>query len=128
AFIAAALVYFGDAELARSAVSPWDKGERLAQLIAQRPTLLVLDGMEPLQHPPGPLYGHLRDPAVAALLRSLAKHNPGLCLVTSRATVADLIPFRKSTAPEWALQNLGVSAGVELLKTIGVRGRSAVIR
>lgn len=125
AFIAAALVFFGDAPLARSAASPWDKGARLAQLVAERPTLLVLDGMEPLQHPPGPLAGQLRDPAVAALLRGLARHNPGLCLVTSRASVADLISFRDTTAPEWALQNLTTQAGVELLKTLGVHGDEA---
>ena len=32
----------------------WEKGERLAKLISQRRTLLVLDGLEPLQNPPGP--------------------------------------------------------------------------
>jgi hypothetical protein len=30
------------------------KGERLANLVARRRTLLVLDGLEPLQYPPGP--------------------------------------------------------------------------
>jgi tetratricopeptide (TPR) repeat protein len=128
AFIAAALVYFGDVDLARSAASPWEKGERLAHLVAQRRTLLVLDGMEPLQHPPGPLGGQLRDPAVAALLRSLARHNPGLCLVTSRASVTDLERFRGTTAPEWALLNLSVPAGSELLRTLGVHGKAAEFR
>ena len=32
-------------------------------------TLLVLDGLEPLQYPPGELGGRLRDPGMASLLR-----------------------------------------------------------
>ena len=30
-----------------------EKGERLAKLVVRRRTLLVLDGLEPLQNPPG---------------------------------------------------------------------------
>jgi hypothetical protein len=56
-FIAQALTFFGDATLAASNAGPWDKGVRLAQLVTERPSLLVLDGLEPLQHPPGPLTG-----------------------------------------------------------------------
>ena len=37
----------------------WEKGERLAKLVAHRRTLLVLDGLEPLQNPPGPQEGRL---------------------------------------------------------------------
>jgi hypothetical protein len=40
----------------------WEKGERLAKLIARR-TLLILDGLEPLQNPPGAQEGRLRDPS-----------------------------------------------------------------
>ncbi|WP_295436087.1 TIR domain-containing protein [uncultured Thiodictyon sp.] len=37
------------------ASSPWDKGKLLAQAVAAHRTLLVLDGVEPLQYPPGPM-------------------------------------------------------------------------
>ena len=121
-FVAEALRFFGDEAMAQSAASPWDKGARLAQLIAQRRTLLVLDGVEPLQHPPGPLAGELKDPALATLLKGLARSNSGLCIVTTRERVADLAPFRDTTAPEWQLHHLSIPAGVELLKTLGVRG------
>lgn len=121
-FIAAALEFFGDATLARSAASPWDKGARLAQLVGQKRSLLMLDGLEPLQHPPGPLTGQLKDPALTALLRGLALRNPGLCLVTTRERVADVAPFRDTTAPVLDLRHLSTPAGVELLKTLGVRG------
>jgi len=118
-FMAKGLEFFGDEEMAKSAASPWDKGVRLAQLVAQRRTLLVLDGIEPLQYPPGPLAGQLKDPALETLLRGLAQQNPGLCLVTTREHVADLAPFRDTTAPEWELEHLSEEAGTALLHRTG---------
>jgi hypothetical protein len=50
-FIDAALRWFGDVD--PKVGSPWDKGERLAALIKKQRTLLVLDGVEPLQWGPG---------------------------------------------------------------------------
>lgn len=118
-FIAAALKFFGDEEMANSPASPWDKGARLAQLVAQRRTLLVLDGVEPLQYPPGPLGGQLKDPALEALLKGLAQRNPGLCIVTTREGVTDVTRFRDTTAPEWNLENLNDEAGAALLHQAG---------
>ena len=46
-FLDAALSWFGDPDPRRG--SGWEKGERLARLIARRRTLLVLDGLEPLE-------------------------------------------------------------------------------
>jgi tetratricopeptide (TPR) repeat protein len=121
-FVDAALRFFGDADMADSPRSPWDKGARLAELVAARRTLLVLDGLEPLQHPPGPLRGELKDDALRALLRGLATRNLGLCVVTTRESVEDLAGFRSSTAPEWKLEHLSSEAGVDLLETLGVEG------
>ncbi len=121
-FVAAALKFFGDVEMAESTVSAWDKGVRLAHLVAARRTLLVLDGLEPMQHPPGPLAGELKDPAVTALLKGLAASNRGLCVVTTRQSVKNLESFREPTAPEWKLRRLSTTAGVELLKSLGVHG------
>ena len=50
-FIAAALKDFGDQDPTLG--SPWDKGRRLANLIRRERTLLILDGVEPLQYPAG---------------------------------------------------------------------------
>lgn len=127
-FINEALRSFGDEEMADSARSPWDKGARLAQLVAERRTLLVLDGLEPLQHPPGPLGGELKDPAVIALLKRLAQRNAGLCVVTTRERVKDLAAFEESTAPRWELERLATEAGVELLDSLGVRGAAADLK
>jgi tetratricopeptide (TPR) repeat protein len=122
-FVAEALKFFGNEAMANSPVSPWEKGAHLAQLIAAKRTLLVLDGLEPLQHPPGPLAGQLKDPAINALLRSVAQQkNPGLCIITTRERVADLAPFHDKTVQEWELKRLSTPAGLDLLKTLGVQG------
>ena len=117
-FVAASLKFFGDESMANSAASAWDKAARLAHLVAQQRTLLVLDGVEPLQYPPGPLAGELKDPALATLLKSLAQHNLGLCVVTTRESVTDLKPFQNTTAPEWPLDSLSEEAGSALLKSL----------
>jgi hypothetical protein len=54
-FLDAALTWFGDPDPKLG--TAWEKGERLAKLVAHRRTLLVLDGLEPLQNPPGPQEG-----------------------------------------------------------------------
>ena len=106
-------------------MSPWDKGARLAQLVAGRRTLLVLDGLEPLQHPPGPLAGELKDPGVTALLKGLAGRNAGLCVVTTRERVKDLAAFEESTVRCRELERLSTPAGVALLDSLGVHGPAA---
>lgn len=121
-FIEEALKFFGDSKMADSPADPLHKAERLAELVAKQRTLLVLDGIEPLQRPAGLLGGKVSDPALSALLRRLAEHNPGLCVVTSRERVADLIDFEETTAPTWELQALSNDAGVELLQHLGVKG------
>jgi hypothetical protein len=57
-FLDAALTWFGDPNPLIG--TAWEKGERLAKLVAHRRTLLILDGLEPLQTPPGPQEGRLR--------------------------------------------------------------------
>ena len=69
-FLDAALAWFGDPDPRLG--TAWEKGERLAKLVAHRRTLLVLDGLEPLQNPPGPQEGRLREASLQALLRELA--------------------------------------------------------
>jgi tetratricopeptide (TPR) repeat protein len=118
-FVGEALRFFGDPAMADSPTSAWDKGARLAQLVAQQRTLLVLDGLEPLQQAPGRglKAGEIKDPAVQTLLKGLARHNPGLCLVTTRQPMSDLAAFHSTTAEEWDLEHLAEEAGAALLKS-----------
>src|SRR5262249_34946267 len=79
-FINDALRWFGGDDLADklATASQWEKGERLARLVRQTRSLLVLDGLEPMQHPPGPQEGRLKEQSSQALLRELAAQQPGL--------------------------------------------------
>jgi hypothetical protein len=52
-FIKYALAFFGDSVMAGNFQQPAVKGQRLAELIGQQRALLILDGLEPLQYPPG---------------------------------------------------------------------------
>jgi len=119
-FIANALEWFGD--LDPTAGSPWDKGERLADYIKQQRTLLILDGLEPLQNPPPVETGKIKDPGLTSLLRELARQNPGLVVISTRLAVDDLKDFIGSTALEIDLEALSQEAGAEYLKHLEVDG------
>ncbi len=122
-FLAEALAFFGDPAMAGSAAGAFDKGRRLAQLVGERRALLILDGLEPLQYAPtSPTPGELKDQGVAALLKGLAATSHGLCVVTTRYSLPDLKAFWQTTAPELKLPRLSPTAGVALLRSLGVHG------
>ena len=120
-FLDAALTWFGDPDPRLG--TAWEKGERLAKLVAHRRTLLVLDGLEPLQNPPGPQEGRLREPSLQALLRELAAFNTGLCVITTRTPVADIADHERTSALRRDLEQLSSDAGAKLLRALGVNGR-----
>ena len=127
-FVKAALDFFGDAELAGSATAARAKGQSIARRAAKHRTLLVLDGLEPLQHPPGPLHleGRLQDPAIEALLVTLAQLRRTaaagtFCVVTTRESVTDLRGVQATTAPEWKLEHLTPEAGAAVLWNAGAK-------
>ena len=102
------------------------KGRRLANLIRPERTLLILDGLEPLQFPTG---GSLKDPALQTLLKDLAVANRGLVIITTRLEVDELKGYTQSRDPAKDapvdvidLENLSEEAGAELLKHLGVKG------
>jgi serine/threonine protein kinase len=125
-FIDAALTWFGDADPRIG--TAWEKGERLANLISHRRTLLVLDGLEPLQYPPGPQEGRLREPSLEALLKELAAFNMGLCVISTRLPIADIADCELTSAPRRDLEQLSSDAGAKLLRALGVRGDQAELR
>jgi serine/threonine protein kinase/predicted ATPase len=125
-FLDAALTWFGDPDPRIG--TAWEKGERLAKLVAHRRTLLVLDGLEPLQNPPGPQEGRLREPSLQALLRELAAFNSGLCVITTRIPVGDLADHEGISAPRRELEQLSSVAGAKLLRALGVKGNEAELR
>jgi hypothetical protein len=125
-FLDAALTWFGHPDPRIG--TAWEKGERLAKLIAHRRTLLVLDGLEPLQNPPGAAEGRLREPSLQALLKELAAFNTGLCVITTRLPVADIADHERTSALRRDLEHLSSGAGANLLRALGVKGGEAELR
>jgi tetratricopeptide (TPR) repeat protein len=125
-FIASALKWFGDPE--PDAGSPWEKGERLAEFVRKQKTLLILDGLESLQHPFREEEGRIRDPGLQSLVRELANYNPGLCVITTRLDVDDLKDFTGTTVENIHLEHLSDEAGMHLLKYLGVKGTDDEIK
>ncbi len=143
-FLAHALAWFG--VQCEPTLSPWDKGRLLAEAVARERTLLLLDGIEPLQYPPGPMGGQLRAPGVQALLKHLARkanaaqshisNRPSaipncLCLVTTREPLTDLADFQRREGSPWGsvlrvdLGNLTDEAGAALLHHAGAKRAGA---
>jgi hypothetical protein len=125
-FLDATLSWFGDPDPRLG--TAWEKGERLATLVAHRRTLLVLDGLEPVQNPPGSQEGRLREPSLQALLRELAAFNQGLCVITTRTPVADVADYEGASALRRDLEHLSSDAGAKLLGALGAKGSEAELR
>ena len=118
-FIAKALAFFGDPD--PTVGGPHERGERLAGLIRRHRTLLILDGIEPLQYPPNdPQAGRLKDPALEALLRELAADNPGLVVITTREHLTNVEGY--ATTQEQKLDKLAKEAAVALLRHLQIVG------
>jgi tetratricopeptide (TPR) repeat protein len=102
------------------------KGEAIAEALAQRRVLLVLDGVEPLQHGLGAQQGELKDLGLRALLRRFAAMAPAgahrLVVLTSRLAVKDITRWKDSSAPVLDVEELSDEAGAELLRDNGVWG------
>jgi tetratricopeptide (TPR) repeat protein len=119
-FINDALIFFDDPDPTEG--SPWDKGRRLAHLIRQYKTLLILDGLEPIQYPPGEMQGRLKDQGMQALLKELCSTQPGLCVVTSRVKVTDLKHAENRSCLCLELSHLSEDTGARLLKELKIEG------
>ena len=125
-FIENALKWFGDPKPEQG--SQRDKGERLAELVREKKTLLIIDGIEALQYPPGEKQGRLKDPALQELLKELARSQPGLCVITTRLEVADIDQAKNRSAKTIYLKPLPSKVGAELLKELGVKGSVAELK
>ncbi len=122
-FINDALQFFGVKDPAKG--SPWDRGDRLADLVQAHRTLLLLDGMEPLQSGHDFDHGAIKDPALKVLVERLAERNPGLCVISTRETVREFrernFEFR-AAVQEVDLEKVSTLAGRALLRAADVPG------
>ena len=96
------------------------------------PLVVVLDGLEILQEPPGELasegpgrlgYGELLDDDLRAFLDAACRlPHPGLVVLTSRFPFADLTGFLGSSLRLLPLERLSATEGAELLGRLDVKG------
>lgn len=119
-FIDQALRFFGDDRPPGESIEA--RAVRLAELVRRERTLLILDGVEPLQYPPGPGEGFFKDPGLRTLVRELAAQNSGLCVISTRAAVSDLAHLESTTCPKIDLDILQPADGARLLHALEVKG------
>lgn len=117
-------------KIAAPSANAQQKADRIAEAMQSRRILLVLDGVEPLQHGPGPQEGLLKDPAMRTLLKRAAADGVcgGLILLTTRLAIADIASKRNGAAPVLDLARLSDKAGAALLRDRGVKGTDRELR
>lgn len=108
-------------------ISERDSGRKLAELMRATPTLLLLDGIEPLQYPTLVKDGFLKDPALAALVKSLSLGHPGLVVITSRQPLPELAGQAAPAVINHHLESLSPAAGADLLKSLGCHGTTKTL-
>lgn len=105
-----------------TSISAWDKGKILAEFIIKKRSLLILDGLEPLQK----ASGEIQEQSLQSLLRHLSISNGnGLCIITSRINLSNQfwIHIDNKKVVSYKLKNLSNKSSISLLKSKGIYGK-----
>lgn len=106
----------------------FEQARKLAYILRKKRSLLVLDGLEPLQHPPSEAFGRLRDRQLQSFLMEVAREGiDGLVVVTSRQPVEELHRYERSVH-HMELGVLDEKSAVTILELLGVRGASHTLK
>ena len=120
AFIIDALRFMGElGELPGDAIA---RARLLAARLKETRTLLLLDGIEPLQSLPDVNKGRLKDKGLQRLIQDLALGHPGLVVITSRQHLPELENRSEPAVRSRALDSLSPRAGAHLLRHLGCWG------
>jgi tetratricopeptide (TPR) repeat protein len=108
---------------------PEAKARELVRLIRRDRTVLILDGLEPLQHLTGSrgAAGRLRDPGMRRLLTELLVSPNCFALVTTRVDLGDLSGDSQPEVQRLRLPPLPTPDAVDFLRHLGVRGKDSEI-
>jgi len=120
-FFQVALPFFGwTAEIPKDDVA---KGRELAKCLQTQSFILILDGLEPLQHPTHFLDGELKDTALQACFEEVRWYglasSPSLILISSRQPLVELQEWETKRFVTIDLQTLPVSDGAKVLAHLG---------
>ncbi len=126
AFFTTALSWFGYDPARYGPIGPGeDRGEKLAFMVRQSRTILLLDGLENFQNEAGEII----DPSLKIFLTTIAEFNPGLCVITSRRALSGLGPVQ--FGPEFHRRQLDDLAEEEARTLLGmeqVSGKESAYR
>ncbi len=121
-FFTHALPFFGfDKDLPQDDV---EKARALAQCLTQQAGLLLLDGLEPLQHPVDQ-HGEMADVGMKEFLLQLHhhRHAQSFVLISSRQAIVEL--DGREDYQEFVLNTLNETDGAALLQALKVTGTNA---
>jgi len=125
-FFEAALRFFGAEVIPRQEE---EKGQLLGDLLFKKKAMLVLDGLEPLQHRVDVMEGYFKDVAVQRLLwavKSGCYVGESVIVITSRQPIMELAGFTGYEAID--LRLLSPTEGMQLLQNLGVQGQDAELQ
>jgi hypothetical protein len=112
-FLQSACEYFGVKNFSEKDSS--EQGRELANIVGKQRSLIVLDGLEPLQSSLEDL-GKIKDYGLEIFLKKLSRQNKGLVVITSRIKLSSINNEYEE------LEKLENSEGAELLKSFGLNG------
>ncbi|HEX2080267.1 MAG TPA: serine protease [Longimicrobium sp.] len=126
-FFEHAIAFLGGApDGARRFPSASARAHLLAALLATGRHLLVLDGLEAVQHGAGDRYALLRNADLRSFLEyCAAPTHASFCLVTSRAPLLDAVAY--TTYVQHVVGGLSRDEGRALLRALGASGTNAAL-
>ena len=102
------------------------KGRLLIKLLNNQLFILILDGLEPLQHRANILDGEIKDTGILAFIDELfyygLKVKQSLILISSRQPLKELEQWNQEKYVNLDLKTLNKKEGAILLKKLGVKG------
>lgn len=121
-FLVYALNLCGDLEPMSG--SAWNKGRRLAGLLATQRTLVILENIDALQYHDGDQQGRLKDPGLKALLHTIYHQQmTGVTVIlTTTLLVKECEHWNAAAVKQITLSALTQEAGAQVLVACGVRG------
>jgi tetratricopeptide (TPR) repeat protein len=119
-----AMIRFLDIEGVSSSTT-WERCREATKLLQQTKSLIILDGLERIQHPPGALEGTLRERVMQMFIRELAALNAGMLVLTSRLPVIDVDVYIGKTCQLLPIPELSRAESIEILTSGGVQGELA---
>jgi tetratricopeptide (TPR) repeat protein len=116
-----ALIRFLDIEGVSSSTT-WERCREATHRLQQSKSLIILDGLERIQHPPGALEGTFRERVMQMFIRELAALNTGMLVLASRLPIIDIDAYVGKTCRLVPVPELSRAESIEILTSGGIQG------